>query len=41
MLLSDINWTIASIAIVVAGCWLLAEFIECFEDRRRMRQRYT
>ena len=41
MLLSDINWTVTSIAIVLVGCWLLAEFIEFFEDRKRMRQRYT
>ena len=25
-----INWGLASIAIVVVGCWLLAEFIEFF-----------
>jgi hypothetical protein len=41
MLLSDINWTATSIAIVVVGRWLLAEFIEFFEDRKRIRQRYT
>ena len=41
MLLSDINWTVTSIAVVLIGCWVLAEFIEFFEDRNRMRQRYT
>ena len=35
MLLSEINWNVTSIAIVVVGCWLLAEFIEFFEDRKR------
>ena len=32
-----INWILASIAIVVVGCWLLAEFIEFFEDRKRIQ----
>jgi hypothetical protein len=41
MLLSEINWNVTSIAIVVVGCWLLAEFIEFFEDQKRMKQRYT
>jgi len=41
MLLSEINWNVTSIAIVVVGCWLLAEFIEFFEDRKRMRRRYS
>jgi hypothetical protein len=41
MLLSDINWTVTSIAIVLVWCWVLAEFVEFFEDRNRMRQRYT
>jgi hypothetical protein len=36
-----INWILASIAIVVVGCWLLAEFIEFFEDRKRIRQRFA
>jgi hypothetical protein len=36
-----INWSLASIAIVVVGCWLLAELIESFEDRKRMRRRFT
>ena len=36
-----INWSLASIAIVVVGCWLLAEFIEFFEDRKRMRRRFA
>ena len=36
-----INWGLASIAIAVVGCWLLAEFIEFFEDRKRIRQRLT
>jgi hypothetical protein len=31
--LSQINWTLASIAIAVVGCWILAECIEVFEDR--------
>ena len=30
---------LASIAIIAVGCWLLAEFIEFFEDQKRMRQR--
>jgi hypothetical protein len=33
VLLSDINWTVASIAIVLIGCWILAEFIECGSSR--------
>ena len=41
MMLSDINWTVASIAIVLIVCWVLAEFIEFFEGRKQMRQRYT
>ena len=41
MSLSEINWNVTSIAIVVVGCWLLAEFIEFFEDQKRMKQRYT
>jgi hypothetical protein len=41
MLLSDINWTVTSIAVVLIGCWVLAELIEFFEDRNRMRQRYS
>jgi ribosomal protein S2 len=32
---------LASIAIIAVGCWLLAEFIELFEDQKRMRQRYA
>ena len=41
MLLGEINWNVISIAIVVVGCWLLAEFIESFEDRKRMRRRFA
>ena len=41
MLLSDINWTVTSIAIILIVCWVLAEFIEGFENRKQMRQRYT
>jgi uncharacterized protein involved in cysteine biosynthesis len=41
MMLSDINWTVTSIAIVLIGCWVLAEFIEFSEDRKRIKQRYT
>jgi hypothetical protein len=41
MMLSDINWTVTSIAIVLIGCWVLAEFIELSEDRNRIKQRYT
>jgi hypothetical protein len=41
MLLSDINWAVTSIAIVLIVCWVLAEFIEVFENRKQMRQRYT
>lgn len=37
----SMNWSLASIAVVVIGCWLLAEFIEFFEDRKRMRQRFA
>ena len=37
----QINWTLASIAIAVVGCWILAECIEFFEDRRRARQRFA
>ena len=38
-----INWNlvITSIVIVVVGFWLLAEFIEFFEDRKRMRRRFA
>jgi hypothetical protein len=36
-----INWSLASIVIVAVGCWLLAEFIERFEDRKRMRRRFA
>ena len=36
-----INWILASIAIVVVGCWLSAEFIEFFEDCKRLRQRFA
>ena len=36
-----INWGLASIAMAVVGCWLLAEFIEFFEDRERMRRRFA
>jgi hypothetical protein len=36
-----INWSLASIAVAVVGCWLLAELIEHFEDRKRMRQRFA
>jgi hypothetical protein len=36
-----INWSVASIAIAVVGCWLLAEFIEFFEDRERTRRRFA
>jgi hypothetical protein len=39
--LSQINWTLASIAIAVVGCWILAECIEVFEDRRRARRRFA
>ena len=35
------NWGLASIAIAVVGCWLLAEFIEFFEERERMRRRFA
>jgi hypothetical protein len=36
-----VNWNVAiiSIAVAVAGCWLLAECIHFRDDRRRMRQR--
>ena len=37
----SINWSLASIAIAAVGCWLLAEFIEFFEDRERMRRRFA
>ena len=37
----QINWTLASIAIAVVGCWILAECIEFLEDRRRTRQRFA
>ena len=30
-----INWTLASIAIAVVGCWLFAELFERFEDRKQ------
>ena len=36
-----INWGLALIAIAVVGCWLLAEFIELSEDRKRMRRRFA
>ena len=36
-----INWSLTSIAVAVVGCWLLAELIEHFEDRKRMRQRFA
>ena len=36
-----INWSQTSIAIAVVGCWLLAEFIEFFEDRKRQRRRFA
>ena len=36
-----VNWSLASIAIAVVGCWLLAEFIEFFEDRKRQRRRFA
>ena len=36
-----IDWSLASIAILVVGCWLLAEFIELSEDRKRMRRRFA
>jgi hypothetical protein len=36
-----INWSLASIAVLVVGCWLLAEFIEFSEDRERMRRRFA
>jgi hypothetical protein len=36
-----INWSLASIATVVVGCWLLAELIEHFEDRKRQRRRFA
>ena len=36
-----INWNLVSIAVVVVGCWLLAEFIEFFQDRKRMRRRFA
>ena len=38
-----INWNlvITSIVILVVGFWLLAEFIEFFEDRKRMRRRFA
>ena len=36
-----INWGLASIAIAVVGCWLLAEFIEFFQERERMRRRFA
>ena len=39
--LSQINWTLASIAIAVVGCWILAECIDFFEDRRRARRRFA
>ena len=37
----SINWYLASIAIVVVGCWLLAELIERFQERRRIRRRFA
>jgi len=36
-----INWNLTSIAIAVVGCWILAECIEFFEDRRRARRRFA
>ncbi len=36
-----INWNLVSIAVVVIGGWLLAEFIEFFQDRKRMRRRFA
>ncbi len=36
-----INWTLASIAIAVVGCWLFAELFERFEDRKRIRRRFA
>lgn len=36
-----INWNLVSIAVVVVGCWLSAEFIEFFQDRKRMRRRFA
>jgi hypothetical protein len=39
--LNQINWTLASVAIAVVGCWILAECIEYFEDQKRMRQRFA
>ena len=35
------HWTLVSIAIVAVGCWILAESIEFFEDRRRTKQRFV
>jgi hypothetical protein len=37
----SINWSLASIAIAVVGCWLVAEFIEVVEDRKRQRRRFA
>ena len=36
-----INSGLASIAVAVVGCWLVAEFIEFFEDRERVRRRFA
>ena len=34
-----INWNLTAIAFVVVGCWVLAEFIEFAEERKRMKRR--
>jgi hypothetical protein len=36
-----INWSLASIATVVVGCWLFAELMEHFEDQKRQRRRFA
>jgi hypothetical protein len=34
-----INWNLTAIAFVVVGCWVMAEFIEFLEERKRIKRR--